>query len=149
MLNLCFVSGGICGSRSAFRFVRVVKHRFTIFSSSGGTCTDSTKSAPRQVMQNLCFCILWVLRIRYCIPVRPGHETSTHYFSCMVGTGTDPIKSSAGYVPPKLHFCIRWVLRVMLCILVHPGCKTSTHYFLYSGGTDTDFQKKSRQDTLR
>jgi hypothetical protein len=45
-----FASGGICGSHSAFRFVRGAKRRCTIFNARGRTGTDSTKSAPGHVM---------------------------------------------------------------------------------------------------
>jgi hypothetical protein len=47
------------------------------------------KSAPGNVMLNLCFCIRWDQRVKYCLPVRPVSETSTHCFSCSGGTGTD------------------------------------------------------------
>jgi hypothetical protein len=40
-----------------------------------------TKSAPGQVTINLCFCIRRDLWVTLGIPVRLGHETSTHYFS--------------------------------------------------------------------
>jgi hypothetical protein len=36
-------------------------------------------------MPKLCFCIQSDLRVTYCIPVPPGRETSTHYFSCSGG----------------------------------------------------------------
>jgi hypothetical protein len=36
MSNLCFASGGICGSRSAFWCVRGVKHQCTIFHTRVG-----------------------------------------------------------------------------------------------------------------
>jgi hypothetical protein len=35
----------------------------TLFSCSGGTSIDFTKSALGHVMLNLCFCILWDLRV--------------------------------------------------------------------------------------
>jgi hypothetical protein len=36
--------------------------------------------------------------------VRLGHETSTHYLSCLDGTGTDSTKSVPGHVRPNLFF---------------------------------------------
>jgi hypothetical protein len=52
------------------------------FSWSGGTGTDSTRMAPGHVTPNLYFFIWWDLRVIWCIPVRPGCEISTQYFSC-------------------------------------------------------------------
>jgi hypothetical protein len=66
------------------------------FSYSGGTGTDSTKSALGHVTPNLCLCITW------CIPVRPGHEMSTQYFSWSGGLGAVSIKSASGHVTPNL-----------------------------------------------
>jgi hypothetical protein len=65
--------------------------------------------------------------------VRPGHETSSHYFSCSSGTSIDSTKSVPGHVTPNMCFCILRDLRVTLCIPVHSGHKTSTHYFSCSG----------------
>jgi hypothetical protein len=55
------------------------------FSCPVGTCTDWTKSAMGQVVLNLCFSIWWDLQVTYCIPVRPGYETSLHYYSFSSG----------------------------------------------------------------
>jgi hypothetical protein len=41
-----------------------------------------------------------------------GHETSTHYFSCMGGPTAVSIKNAPGPFMPKLCFCIRSDLRV-------------------------------------
>jgi hypothetical protein len=49
---------------------------------------DMTKSVPGHMTLNLCFCIRWDLRVTLCIPLRPGHESSTSYFSCSSGIGT-------------------------------------------------------------
>jgi hypothetical protein len=46
---------------------------------------DSTKSAPGQVTPKLCFCSLCDLQVTWCNLLRPGHETSTHSFSCSGG----------------------------------------------------------------
>jgi hypothetical protein len=40
------------------------------------------------------------------IPVRPGCETSMHYFSCFSGTGTGLTKRASIHVVPILFFCI-------------------------------------------
>jgi hypothetical protein len=122
-------SSGICGSHSAFRYVRGVKHRCTIFHAwvalvrfpkkrtwtryvelvflflvgsvghaelcgiSGARNIDALffllwwarsglkKSAPGHVTPNMCFSRQCDLRVTLSIPVRPGRETSTHYFS--------------------------------------------------------------------
>jgi hypothetical protein len=47
--QIFFASGGICGSHSAFRCVRA-QNVDALFSISGGTCTDMTKSVPGDVM---------------------------------------------------------------------------------------------------
>jgi hypothetical protein len=85
-----FVSGAICGPRNAFWCSRGVKCCSNVFSSSGGTGAETTKSAIGHFLLNLCFCIWWYLWVTYCILVRPGRETLTHYFS-----------SSAGPIPQK------------------------------------------------
>jgi hypothetical protein len=59
---------------------------------------------PGQVTPNLCFCVWWDLRVPYCIPVRPGCETSMHYFSCSGGTNTDSTKCASGQVTSNLCF---------------------------------------------
>jgi hypothetical protein len=44
--------------------------------------------------------------------VRPGRETSTHYFSCLSGTDTDSTKNTSGYLTSNLCVCIRFYMRV-------------------------------------
>jgi hypothetical protein len=111
------------------------------FLCTGGTDSDSTKSALGHITMNLWFRIWWDLRVMQCILVLLRCEMSMHYFSCSGGTGTDSIKSALRHVMPNVCFCIRWDLRVLWCILVHPGCETSTHYFSCSGGTGTNSTK--------
>jgi hypothetical protein len=67
-----------------------------------------TKSEPGHVMPKLCFCIRWERWDMYCIPVGPGHEMSTHYFSCSGGTSTDLTKTVPGHIKLNLCFCIQW-----------------------------------------
>jgi hypothetical protein len=78
-----------------------------LFSCSGGTGTDSTKSELGHIMPNLCFSIWWDLRVTYCVLVRLWHERSTHNFSSSCGPETTP-----GHVMLNLCFCIRWDLWV-------------------------------------
>jgi hypothetical protein len=73
--------------------------------------------------------------------VRPGRETSTHYFSCSGGTGTDSTKCATGHDTPNLCFCIRWDLRVILGIPVRPGREMLMLYFSCSGGTGINSTK--------
>jgi hypothetical protein len=51
-----------------------------LFSYSGGTGMDSIKIMLGHVTSNFCFCILWDMRVTYCISVRLGRESSAHYF---------------------------------------------------------------------
>jgi hypothetical protein len=85
---------------SAFRACNVNK----LFFMLGSNRTDLTKSAPGHVTLNLCFCIWWDLRVTWFIPVSPGRETSTHYFSCSGGTGTNFTKKLVGTHYAKLVF---------------------------------------------
>jgi hypothetical protein len=59
-----------------------VRNLDALFFFSGGPIVVSIKSALRHVMPNLCFYIQWDMWVTECIPVHPGHETSTCYFSC-------------------------------------------------------------------
>jgi hypothetical protein len=68
---------------------------------------NSIKSASGHIMPNIYFFIRWDLWVTYCIPVLPGHETSTYYFSCLGRPGADSIKRVPGHVMPNLCFCIR------------------------------------------
>jgi hypothetical protein len=63
-----------------------------LFSCSGGPGAVFIKNMSGHVTPNLCFCIWWDPWVTECIPVRPGHETLTHYFSYSSGTGTDSTK---------------------------------------------------------
>jgi hypothetical protein len=62
---------------------------------------------------NFCFCIWWDLRVTWCIPVHPGHETPTHYFLCSGGTGRGMTKSASGHIAPNMCFDIRWDLQII------------------------------------
>jgi hypothetical protein len=53
--------------------------------------------------------------------VRPGRETSTHYFSSSGAPGALSIKTVPGHVTLNLSFCIQFDLWVMYCILVRSG----------------------------
>jgi hypothetical protein len=43
--------------------------------------------------------------------VRPGCETSMHYFLCLGGPNAVSIKSALGHLLSNLCFCIRWDLQ--------------------------------------
>jgi hypothetical protein len=91
---------------------------------------DLTKSESGHVSQNFCFSIRWDLWVMYCIPMRLGHKSPTHYYSCLGGTGTDLTKSAPGLVMPSLCFCIRWELRVRKCIPVCLRQEVDTLFFM-------------------
>jgi hypothetical protein len=74
--------------------------------------TDSTKSVLEHITPKMCFCCWWDLRVTECIPMLPGHETSTHYFSFSDGPSAVSIKSAPEHVTLNFYFCIRWDLRV-------------------------------------
>jgi hypothetical protein len=69
---------------------------------------DMTKSTLGHVTPNMCFCIRWDLGVTKLIPVLPGREASTQYFSWSGGTGVDLTKSASGNVMLNLCFYIRW-----------------------------------------
>jgi hypothetical protein len=83
-----------------------------LFSYLGGLDVVSIKSAPKHVMTNLCFHILWELWVTSCIPVRPGRKTVMHYFSCSGGPSAVSINSTPGHVTLNLCICMQWDLRV-------------------------------------
>jgi hypothetical protein len=70
----------------------------TLFFMLGWDRYGLIKSASGDVTMNLCFCIQWNLCVTLCSPVRPGHETSTHYFLCSSGPSAVSIKSVLGHV---------------------------------------------------
>jgi hypothetical protein len=67
------------------------------------------KSTLGHVTSNFSFCIRWDLRVAYCIPVHPSHQTPTHYFSCSGGPSTDYLKSASRHITLNLCFCICWI----------------------------------------
>jgi hypothetical protein len=126
--KLFFASVGISGSRRALRCVRCAKHRRIIFLARLAPVQIPQKTR-RDTLRQICvfafqkkcvgthyaellFCIRWDPWVTYCIAVRPGCETSMHYFSCSGGTGTDSRKCASRHVLPNLCFCIRWDMRV-------------------------------------
>jgi hypothetical protein len=94
MPNLCFSSGGIYRSCSAFWCVWGVKRWHTIFHAQVGPARRPQKVRRDMLHWTCVFCIpsdMWVTK---CIQVRLGREMSTHHFSCSGGTGTDCRKSA-------------------------------------------------------
>jgi hypothetical protein len=88
---------------------------------SGGTGTDSIKSASGHITPNLCFCILWDLCATWCIPVCSGCETLTHYFSCSDGTGTYSTKT-------------RWDMLRQTCVFASCGiCGSRSAFWCVRG----------------
>jgi hypothetical protein len=90
-----FASGGICGSRSAFRCIRGVKHQHTICYSPVGLVRIPQKSIETRYA-----------KLMFLHPVGSAShvvQTSTLYFSCSGGSGTDSTKSASGKLR---HTCI-------------------------------------------
>jgi hypothetical protein len=80
--------------------------------------------------------------------VRPGHETSTHYFSCSCATGTKTTKSALGHVTSNLSFASDGIYgshSALRCIQV---MKRRCTIFLGRVGPVRNPQKAHR-DTLR
>jgi hypothetical protein len=73
------------------------------FASNGilGHIVQSGASRPRNI--DLMFLHLWVT---WCIPVRSGRETLTHYFSSSGVSGAVFIKRALGHITLNLHFCL-------------------------------------------
>jgi hypothetical protein len=142
-----FVSSGICGSRSALRYIRGTKRRRTIFHSwvrpmrfpkkcSGKRYADPAFLRPMRSVGQVVHSAM------------SGRETFTHYFWCSGGLGAVFLKSVSGHVTLNLCFCIRWDLRITECIPLRPGRETSAHYLSCSGGPGA-VSKKAYRDTLR
>jgi hypothetical protein len=105
-----FESYGICGSCSAFWCIRGMK-RQTCFSCSSGTGAYSTKSAPRHITPNLCFCFWWDL----CHVVHSSAFRARNVDVLFFLLGWDRYrfdKKRTGTHYAERVFCIRWDLRV-------------------------------------
>jgi hypothetical protein len=63
-----------------------------LFFLLGWADMNSIKSVSQHVTPQLFFCSRWDLRVILYIALRPGRETSTHYFSCLGETTTDSTK---------------------------------------------------------
>jgi hypothetical protein len=110
--NLCFVSGGICRSHSAFCCIRDAKCRCAIFYSRVKLVRIPQKAHRDTIRQTFVLHLMGSVG-KVVHSVRPGCESSMHYFSCSGGTGLDSRKSATGHVMLELRFCIRSNLRVM------------------------------------
>jgi uncharacterized membrane protein YsdA (DUF1294 family) len=135
-----FVSSGICGSRSALRYIRGTKHRRTIFHSRVGLM-QFPKMCSGTRYDELAFLHPMGSTGQVVHSTMCGRETSSHYFLCSGGLGAVFLKSVSGHVTLKLCFCIWWDLRITQCIPLRPRRETSTHYFLCSGGLGAVFLK--------
>jgi hypothetical protein len=142
-----FVSSGICGSRSALRYIRGTKRRRTIFHSRVGPMRFPKKCGGTRYAE-LVFLHPMGSTGQVVHSAMSGQEKSTHSFLCSGGLGAVFLKSVSGHVTPNLCFCIWWDLRITQCIPLHPGRETSTHYLSCSGGPGA-VSKKAYRDTLR
>jgi hypothetical protein len=145
--NLCFASGGIFGSRSAFRCVRCVKHRHTIFHGRVGLVQIPEKVYWDTLTQTCVFASGRICESRSALPCVRDVRRRCTIFLARVGPVRNPQKTRGGTLHRTCVFCIRWYLWVTYCIRVSSGRVTSMHYFLCSGGYNTD-STKTGQDTL-
>jgi hypothetical protein len=79
-----FASGGMCGSHSAFRWIRDAKRECTIFQAQVGP-ERIHKMCIGTRYAELVFLHQRDMQVTECVPVRPRHETSKHYFDARVG----------------------------------------------------------------
>jgi hypothetical protein len=75
------------------------------------------------------------------IPVRPGRETLTHYFSFSCGTSTDSIESVPGHVTRNLCSASDGICGSRSALRCVRARETSTRYFSRSVGTGMDSTK--------
>jgi hypothetical protein len=106
-----FISGVICGSRSALRYIQGTKHRHTIFHSRVEPMRFPKKSGRTRYAE-LAFLHPMGSAGQVVHSAVSGRETSTHYFLCSGRPGAVFLKSVPGHVTPNLCFCIRWDLWV-------------------------------------
>jgi hypothetical protein len=76
MPNLCFTSGGICGSRKAVWCVRGEKRLHTIFHAKVGPIQIQQKARQDMLCRTCVFASSWMYGSR---SERPGRETSKHH----------------------------------------------------------------------
>jgi hypothetical protein len=112
------------------------------FSSSGGTDTDSRKSAIGRVKPNLCFCMGGIcgsrsaLQCVWCVKHRHA------IFHAHVGP-VRILKKRVGTPYAKLVFFHSVGSAGHIGIAEHLEHETSMHYFCCSGGTDTNSIKNA------
>jgi hypothetical protein len=111
MPNLCFASGGICRSCSAFWWIRSTKRRRTLSHAQVGPVWKPQKARWDTLRQTCDFAFsgicgsrtaFWYVRAMKCDAL----------FSGSGGTGTNSIKGTLGHVTSDLCFGIRWGLWV-------------------------------------
>jgi hypothetical protein len=122
----------MCGSRSAFRYVRGVKHRCTIFHARVALVRFPKKcTGTRYAELVFLFLVGSVGHAEHCGISGAPNIDALFFLLWWVQCGFK--KSAPGHVTPNMCFSRQCDLRVTLSIPVHPGPETLTHYFSYSG----------------
>jgi hypothetical protein len=125
-------SGGLCGSHSAFRYVRGVKHRCTIFLARVALVRFPKKrTGTRYAELVFLFLVGSVGHAEHCGTSRARNIDALFFLIWWARSGFK--KSTPGLVTPNMCFSRHFDLRVTLSIPVRPGRETSTHYFSDSG----------------
>jgi hypothetical protein len=124
------VSGGICGSRSAFRYVRGVKHRCTIFHARVALVRFPKKHTGTRYVELVLFLVGSVGHAEHCGISGARNIDALFFLLWWARSGLK--KSAPRHVTPNMCFSRQCDLRVTLSILVRSRRETSTHYFSYT-----------------